>query len=67
MAMANAGNAGRIYQKSLVCATANTKITTPIHARIKQSDFKRLANALNAQSPAAKGKRIAQSVSFVAK
>ena len=33
MAMAKAGNAGRIYQKSFVWATVNTKSTIPIHAK----------------------------------
>ena len=67
MAMANAGSAGKMYQESFVWATVKTKSTITIHARINASAFKRLTNTLNAQSPAAKGKRIAQSVSLVAK
>jgi hypothetical protein len=67
MAMEKAGNAGSMYQESFVCAKVNTKSTTIIHTRINASAFKRLTKTLNAQSPAAKGRRIAQSLSLLAK
>ena len=58
--MANAGNAGSMYQKSFVCTRVKKRSTIDIHTRIKVSSFERLAIALKIQSPAANGSSITQ-------
>ncbi len=56
MAIAKAGKAGKIYQKSLVCAIVKNASTIVTHTKTKVFSFDRLTRALKKQRPAAKGK-----------